>query len=85
MHLVLNHVTQLKHVGNTYCSALVKRLACTTIVKLCLTVTRQTGLISPDVQVIDGSTVKDRGCELDTQLTAGVTKNGLEYLTDVHT
>ena len=85
MHLVLDHVTQLKHVGNTYCCALVKRLTCAAVIKLSLTVARQTCLISPFIKIIYSSTVKYRGSELDTQLTAGVTKNGLEYLTDVHT
>ena len=85
MHLILDHVTEFKHVGNTHGSALVEGFACAAVIKLSLTVAGQTGLIGPFIQVIDGSTIKDRSSELDAKLTSCMTQNSLKNLTDVHT
>ena len=84
MHLVLNHVTELKEVSDTYCSWLVKALTCLTIIEVSRAETWQTCLVSPLSQVIKLSTVEDRCSELNTKLLTGSTEDSLENLSKVH-
>ena len=85
MHLVLNHVTELKHVADTHCRRLVETVTGTTIVEICLTETWNTRLVCPCAEVIKLGTVKDWSSELDTEFLTCTAEYGLENLTDVHT
>ncbi len=85
VHLVLDHVTELKHVDHTNGCGLVETVTCTTVVEVSLTVAGKTGLVSPFVQVVERGTVENRSGELLAELTTGPTENSLENLTEVHT
>ena len=85
MHLVFNHVTQFQHVGHTYSSLLLERLSRTTIVQSSFAITRQTCFISPCVQVVQRSSIKDRSSKLNAQLLSCTSQYGFKDLTNVHT
>ena len=85
MHLVFNHVTELKHVDHTYGCRLVETFARAAVVKIGLTVTGQTGLVSPCIQIVECCTVEDRSGEFLTQFATCPSEHGLEDLTEVHT
>ena len=83
MHLVLNHVTELEEVGDTYGSRLVEALTSLTIIQVGRAQTWQTCLVGPLSEVVELSTVEDRSSELNTQLLTGSTEDSLEDLTKV--
>ena len=85
VHLVLDHVTELKHVDDAYGGGLVEAFAGAAVVEVGLAVAGQTGLVGPCVEVIEGSAVEDRGGELLAEFTAGPSEDGLEDLSEVHT
>ena len=85
MHLVLNHVAELEHVGHTDRCLLVELLTGGTIIQLGGTIAGQACLVRPLAEVIQLGAIKDRRSELHTELTACRTENGLKHLTDVHT
>ena len=85
VHLIVNHVTELHEVGHTDGSHLVEGFACLTVIELGLTATRQACFVGPLVELLHGTTVEDRGAELDTELLSGPTEDSLEDLTDIHT
>ena len=47
MHLVFNHVAELKHVDYTNGCRLVEALACAAVVKVCLTIAWHSRLVGP--------------------------------------
>ena len=53
MHLVLNHVTELKHIDHTYCSRLVETIAGATVVKISLAITGNACLVGPFIEVVE--------------------------------
>ena len=85
MHLILNHVTQLQEVSDTYCSRLVEALTSLTVIEMSRAETRQTCLVSPLCEVIELCTVKNRGSELHTKALTCSTEDSLKDLTKVHT
>ena len=85
MHLVLNHVAELEHIGHTDRCLLVELLTSSTIIQLRGAVAGQACLVRPFAEVVELSTIKDRRGELHTEFAACCTENGLEHLTDVHT
>ena len=84
MHLVLDHVAKLEHVGYTNSSQLVELLAGGAVIELRGAVTGQTCLVGPLTEIIQCGTVENGSGELHAQLLAGSTQHGLEDLTDVH-
>ena len=85
MHLIFNHVTKLQHVGHTDSSLLVECFTCTAIIQCGLSVARQTGLVCPFVQIVQGRTIKNRSGKLNAQFATGTSQNCFKHLTDVHT
>ena len=85
MHLIFNHVTEFQHISHTNSCRLVELFTGTTITKISLTVTRQTGLVCPLIEIFHGSTIKDRSCKLHTQRFSGTSENSFKYLSDIHT
>jgi len=85
VHLVLDHVAELKHIDDAYGGRLVKAVACAAVVEVGLAETWQTGLVGPFVKVVERSAVEDRCREFLAQLAAGPSEYGLEDLSEVHT
>ena len=85
MHLVFNHVPQLQHISYTYSCRLVKLLTCTTVTKIRFTVTRQSCLVCPFVQILHCSTIEDRSSKFNAQCFSGTSKYSFKNLTDIHT
>ena len=85
VHLIFYHVTELKHVGHTYCCLLVEFFTGGTIIKLSCAVAGKTSLVGPFAEVFEVCTVEDGGSKLETELLTSVTKYGFKHLSDVHT
>ena len=85
MHLVLNHMAELKEVGDTYRCWLVEALTSLSVIQICRAEVWHAGLVSPLTEVFKLCAVEDRGSELNSKLAAGSTENSLEYLAKVHT
>ncbi len=84
MHLVLDHVAELEHVDHSHGGRLVETLAGAAVIEIGLSVAGHSGLVGPLVEILEGSTVEDRGGKLLAKLAAGPAKHGLEDLAEVH-
>ena len=60
MHLVFNHVAELKHVDHTHCSRLVKTVACAAVEKIGLAIARHSGFVCPFIQVVEARAIENR-------------------------
>ena len=85
MHLVLDHVTELKHIDYSHGRRLVETLAGATVVEIGLSVAGDSCLVGPLVEVLKGGSVEDRCGKLLAELTSGPSEHCLEYLAEVHT
>ena len=83
MHLVFNHVSELKHVNHAYCCRLVETVACSAIVEISLSVTGNACLVCPFVKIIERSSVEDWCREFFAKFTSCPAEHCLEYLTKV--
>src|SRR5689334_12762872 len=84
MHLIVHHVSEFQHVDNTYGCGLVKLFTCSAIVEVGASEFRKACLCHPLVNLFIGCSVKNRGCEFNTELLSGPTENGFIDLTKVH-
>ncbi len=85
VHLVIYHVSQLHEVCHTDSRHLVERFAGLTIIELRLAGARKTCFVSPLIQLLQSTTVEDRGSKLNSQFLTSPSEHSLEDLTDVHT
>ena len=85
MHLILNHVTELQEVGDTYGSRLVETFTGLTVIQVSRAEARQSSLVSPLCEVIQLGTIEDGRRELHAKTLTSSTQDGLENLSEVHT
>ncbi|OAV63455.1 hypothetical protein Barb6_03736 [Bacteroidales bacterium Barb6] len=84
MHLVVHHVSQFQEVGDPYRCRLVEAFARAAVVEVGFSVAGDTGFVRPFVQVIQRSTVENRGGKLHVHLSACPAQDGFKYLSEVH-
>ena len=77
-------MAKLEHVGVAHHDLLVDALACLAVVKVCLAVGRQLGLVEVVSNLVLADTVEHRGRNLDAKLFASPAKVRFEHLPDVH-
>ena len=85
MHLIVDHVTELDHVDHPYGSLLVEALSGTSVIEVSMSESRYPCLIGIFGNLLEGSSVEDRGSKLLAEFLSCPSEYGFVYLTDIHT
>src|SRR5574344_190294 len=85
MHLIINHVSEFYHIGDSDSCRLVKIFTRSTISEVGLSISWKSGLIGIFANIIQRSSVNDRSGELKVKHLTSPSKNSLVNLPHVHT
>ena len=85
MHLIINHVAQLKHVDHADSRALVEPVSGASIAQASLAVAWQASLLRVIVYLFVGCSIEYRRAEFNSEFLASPSENGFVNLTQIHT
>src|SRR5664280_71230 len=84
MHLIINHMTQFKHVYYAYGCRLIESFACATIIKVGLSEFWKACLFGVFSYLINSSSIENRCREGKSEFLPGPAKNSFVNLPEVH-